>query len=169
MRAYAYQKISEQLAAIQDNGKRVVNHIDLWNEQVQFMSQEKPMRMPAVFMEFSPLAWRQHGDGVQRGTMEVRIHIVVGTLARSYDSSHNQDEAIKALAVADKIHAAMHMLDADFMSRPVRINSITDHNHEQIQHFIEVYQMNVVDISARPEYGEAMVNGLVVIPQEEEE
>lgn len=162
MRAYAYDKISEQLAALTSNNKKVVQHIDLWNEQVQYMAAEKPMRMPAVFLEFNPVAWKQHPDGLQRGTMEVRVHIVVGTLARSYDGSHNKAEAMQALGVADTIHNAMHKLEADFMSRPVRVSSLTDHNHAQVQHFIEVYQMNVVDVSGMKMYGEATVEVLKV-------
>ena len=59
MRRMLYLGLTERLKELkEENGNPVIRHIDLWNEQVEFIEQEEPFDTPAVFIEFRPVQWR---------------------------------------------------------------------------------------------------------------
>lgn len=58
MRKMLYLGLMQHLLELKDeNGEPVVRHIDLWNEQVEFIEQEEPFDTPAVFIELRPTSW----------------------------------------------------------------------------------------------------------------
>jgi hypothetical protein len=48
--------------------------IDLWNDQINQYRAEELTILPAVFVEFMPIAWRNIGR-IKHGTTTLRIHI----------------------------------------------------------------------------------------------
>lgn len=53
MRRMLYLGLTEALKELRDeSGQPLIRHIDLWNEQVEFIEQEEPFDTPAVFIEF---------------------------------------------------------------------------------------------------------------------
>lgn len=53
-----------------------VQHIDLWNHNVEFVEQEEGWARPAVFVEFGKIEWSPFQGGSQRGKGLVTIHLV---------------------------------------------------------------------------------------------
>ena len=51
-------------------------HIDLWNNNVQTLNGGAVWPLPAVFVEFEPIEWRQQNNGARRGDVAVRLHLV---------------------------------------------------------------------------------------------
>ena len=54
-----------------------VRHVDIWNHNVEFIEQEEPFPMPAVFVEFAPIEWRylKPGDNMH-ATAQLALHVV---------------------------------------------------------------------------------------------
>ena len=51
--------------SLYNNTKRVINlkvpevqHVDLYNENVEYVDEESPWERPAVFIEFDDIEWR---------------------------------------------------------------------------------------------------------------
>ena len=44
---------------VPEGAQRIINHIDLWNHNVEFIEQEENWSCPAVFVEFSPIEWNE--------------------------------------------------------------------------------------------------------------
>ncbi len=56
---------------------RAIKHIDLWNQNVEFIEQDTVWNRPAVFIEFEPISWKSIVPGVEyRAEARVRLHIV---------------------------------------------------------------------------------------------
>lgn len=69
MRRMLYLGLTEALKELKDDGGQpLIRHIDLWNEQVEFIEQEEPFDTPAVFIEFRPVQWRTLGGPPSRQT-----------------------------------------------------------------------------------------------------
>ena len=87
MRKELYDKIKQRLTLLcvnavgeyhiappdadDDLSNRAIKHIDLWNQNVEFIEQESAWERPAVFVEIEPVQWKSYsaGDRVpSRGT-----------------------------------------------------------------------------------------------------
>ena len=55
-----------------------VEHIDRWNQNVEFMEQDSPWPRPAVFVEFGTITWEPFKGvrGGQTGKGTVSLHLV---------------------------------------------------------------------------------------------
>lgn len=60
---------------------KAIKMLDLWNAQVDQLTQQQPFLTPAVFVEFQPIIWSKLGRGTQRAEVQIRMHIVSATLA----------------------------------------------------------------------------------------
>ena len=77
-----------------------VQHIDLWNHNVEFVEQEEGWARPAVFVEFGKIEWSPFQGGSQRGKGLVTIHLVTDWADGGHDAASpflmsNTDEPVK--------------------------------------------------------------------------
>lgn len=113
-----------------------IAHVDLWNENVAFLERERPWPMPAVFIEFAPIRWRALADGVEyRAEAEVRLHIV--SPWECLPEYHAQMAELFVLPTL--IHERLAGLGGDTFQALDLVESLTNHNHEEIVEQIEVY------------------------------
>lgn len=83
MRSFFYLQLQERLEQLPDRqGVPAVRTYDLWNEQVDFIEEEEPFDMPAVFLEFMPYKWTTLSGAVQQAAVTVRLHVVTPGKAR---------------------------------------------------------------------------------------
>lgn len=143
MRKIIYLAIIERLKAAGLN----IQHISLWNENITDLEQENGYGFPAVFVEFDPIKWEQRGGGVKSAPVTVRLHIVTETLADPSDGSQYQTEALEHFDTIDGIVYAVSGLAGDGFNRFQHIETIPDHNHDQIQHDVEVFTCEAKDFS----------------------
>lgn len=80
-----------------NNTKRVietkvpeVQHVDLYNENVEYVDEECPWERPAVFIEFGDIEWRPFtGTKLsQRGEGELRLHIVTDWAEGGFEAAY---------------------------------------------------------------------------------
>lgn len=111
-----------------------IKHVDLWNENVTFLTQEVPFLMPAVFVEFDSVEWLpsksfgEASDIKYRGQGSIRIHIVTDwTLG---DGCFDLSSSVEAL-----------ISGIDEIS--ILSTTETNHNHEEIVENIDTYSIRV--------------------------
>ena len=106
MRRMLYLGLTERLKELkEENGKPVIRHIDLWNEQVEFIEQEEPFDTPAVFIEFRPVQWRTMGGTTQQADVPFRLHVVTTWKGSARHGSHFQQDSLERFELLDKIDA----------------------------------------------------------------
>ena len=137
MRRMLYLGLTERLKELkEENGNPVIRHIDLWNEQVEFIEQEEPFDTPAVFIEFRPVQWRTMGGNAQQADVPFRLHVVTKWKGSAKDGSMFQEESLARFNLLDKIDA--HLFNffikngSDTVCMTRRTGSSTNHNHEEL-------------------------------------
>lgn len=125
MRKELFEAIKERLT---EKVPEVV-HIDLWNHNVEFIEQEDNWARPAVFIEFGAIDWALSKDSL-RGRGLVRIHIVT-------DWTEGGQEA--AFDLSGKVFAALNGLSGEAFNGMVLVETVTNHNHEEILESIDAY------------------------------
>ena len=135
-------------------GEPLFRHFDLWNQNVEFIEQETPFEMPAVFFEFVPIQWKTMGQQIQDADLTVRLHIVTewyGQTAK-YTPSQIRQQMLAYLNIPAMVVKALQGFSTPFTNGLMRTQSIINHNHERYVDSIEEYTCRVQDISAAPMY-----------------
>ena len=137
MRKLIYLSLIDRLKGLTDEtGQPEVKHIDLWNEQVEFIEQEEPFGTPAVFVEFRPVRWATLGGTVQQADVDIRLHIVTPWKGSAKDGSIFQQDALERFALLERIDRCLFNLQGAeggtsfCMTR--RTGSSTNHNHDEL-------------------------------------
>lgn len=125
-----------------------VRHISLWNENTTQLEAQNGFATPAVFVEFAPIQWAQLAQRAKGARVRVNLHIVTQTLADPADGSTFQDDALAALDTIDTIVSTVHGLSGEGFGKFLHVETVPDHNHEQLQHDVEGFVCEVTDTSA---------------------
>lgn len=135
IRKLIYDGICEQLKCIPE-----VKHIDLWNQNVQFIEQESPWQRPAIFVEFLPIKW---GANVPARSYHARVKIILHVVQdwqgdASPDSEFREDN-LSSFTLCEQLHKALSGLcGAGYQNFDLE-ESYSNHNHEDIIDSMEVY------------------------------
>lgn len=136
-----YNQLAAKLANVTDNeGNAVFRHIDLWNKQVQFLTQESPFDMPACFIAFAPINWQQLGQGSQQAEIDIALHIVTRWKTPTFYSGAYQAQGTAYLDIPDYVWAHLHRSRHETYGTLMRISSEVNHDHEEIVDSIENYR-----------------------------
>lgn len=126
-----------------------VKFIDLWNEHMADITGGSSWPMPAVFIEFEEIQWRQEGLNSRRADIGLRLHII--TQAVNTTSGHtdaNMQSALEYFDLIDRITASLQGLHGDNFSPWMLTSSATNHNHAELIESIERFIFNARDTSA---------------------
>ena len=138
MRKEIYKAICQRLKRV-DNG--AIQHIDLWNRNVEFIEQEDGWSRPAVFIEFGPIIWQPlTGGHVFRGDAVLKLHIVTDWKGSAADGSPYQDESLAYLELSQKIQQELMDMSGESYDSIRLTESHTNHDHEEIVESVEVYK-----------------------------
>jgi hypothetical protein len=140
-----YKAIADKLAALQnEEGEYILKHIDLWNQNVEFLEQEQPWNTPACFIEIPPFTWNQLGNKAQQADIVVRLHIVTRWAAPTIHDGEYTATGLHYLAIPDYIFDTLHGCQIDGMQTLQRTNSEPNHNHGEVIDSVEVYLTSVI-------------------------
>lgn len=149
MRANIYKALVDKLKAYTDaEENQVFKHFDLWNEQVDFIEDETPFEMPAVFIEFQTINWTDTMQNIQRAQFPIRLHVVTEWKGGTNDGSLYQEKSLERLNLVDGM--AAHFLNWRFsnkiteIQRMQRTASYTNHNHGEVVEDIEGFTCTVI-------------------------
>lgn len=85
--------------------------VDLWHEQVGFLTEELPFETPAVFIAFSTIENNDRGRLVQDCDTQVDMYLFFETFSDTYMGSANQDRVLDFLNALTRLHALFHGKD----------------------------------------------------------
>jgi hypothetical protein len=140
MIAELYDKIT---TALRETGAGLIRHIDLWNQNVEFIDQDDPWDRPAVFVEFGEIRWDplKGPVGVMRGKGEVLLHIVTDWKGSAAEGSPARDETLADYELANLIYEKMTGLQGTTFRNVNLSRTLINHNHQEILENIEVYNV----------------------------
>ena len=119
----------------------LIAHIDLWNQNVEFVEEDEAWARPAVFIEFGEITWDPYKgpDNGMKGTGEVRFHVVTEWKGSAADGSMYKDETLKDYDIPSAINTSLIGLGgAQFRNlKPSR--TLVNHNHQELLENIEIY------------------------------
>lgn len=93
-------KIKDKLTDIQ--------WVDLWHEQVSYLTEELPFPTPAVFIAFNTNNCDDKGLLIQDVETQIDFYLYYETFSDSYQGSYNKASAIDFLKTLTKIHTLFH-------------------------------------------------------------
>lgn len=136
IRKEMYKLLVTELKKIEE-----IKHIDLWNHNVEFIEDETVWARPAVFIEFAPILYTPiaHEAEYRVNDLIVRLHVVTDWKgAYSVDTGFNE-EALEVFDLCEKIHKQLLTVKSGAFKELDRVESCTNHNHEDIIDNIEEY------------------------------
>lgn len=152
MRKQIYQAICDRLAECTPD----VAFIDLWNNNIATLNGGKVWPVPAVFVEFETIEWRQMNRGARRGDVAVRLHIITRTVATNGSKDKRQESALAYFDLIDRINAAMQKLSGENFAGFMLTASATNHDHAELIESVERYVTSAQDITAMPQNAKAV-------------
>lgn len=125
-----------------------VEFVDLWNNDGSHFSGGAVYPLPAVFVEFEAIDWKQQGRGARRGSLALRLHVLTRAVPTHGHKDPRIPEAFEVFDLLDRINAAMQGLRGDNFSGFMLTTSATNHEHAEIWENVERYICGVQDITA---------------------
>ncbi|MDY0200987.1 MAG: hypothetical protein RBR40_08365 [Tenuifilaceae bacterium] len=127
--------------------KTVIQHFDLWNQQLDWLDEEQPFTTPAVFIEFLPIQWRHQSRGTRDATLSINLHIVTRRNIPTRADQQYTTEALGFLELLDAVNLCLHGHKGENFSALTGQTSTTDNNFDELMHSIEQYTAYIVDHS----------------------
>ena len=115
-----------------------VKHIDLWNQNVEFIEEETAWERPAVFVEFGPIVWTPLTGGGLMGQGQVRVHVVTDWNEGGQDASWY---------LSNKIDRALSRSFGDRFKVMALVETDTNHNHEELLESIDTFDVRYYNLS----------------------
>lgn len=128
-------------AALLEVGDGLIRHVDLWNQNVEFIEEDAPWDRPAVFIEFGEIMWGPYKGPVNglTGKGEVLLHIVTDWKGSAAEGSPYQAETLADYELTNRIFDRISGLRGISFRNLILTRTMTNHNHQELLENIEVY------------------------------
>lgn len=144
MRKLIFTAIAEKLLTVPG-----ITYVDLWNDNGSHFAGGAVYPLPAVFIEFDTIDWRQQNNAARRADINVRLHILNRATAGLHGSQDPaMAEALKRFDLLNSINAAMQGLRGDNFAGFMHTISATNHAHAEIIEDVECFRTSVQDLTA---------------------
>jgi hypothetical protein len=152
MRKQLYLAVVERLKTLTDD--YAVKHFDVWNNNLMYVEENEAFNTPAVFVEFEPINWRQHLQGVREADVRFNLHIVTRRNMPTSNELNYAEESLAFFDLLEAINTCLHGLtqvsDSGVIDALTSVSSTTDNDYDELRHDIEAYSCHVTDLSALP-------------------
>lgn len=112
-----------------------VNHIEIWNQQIENENIEKPFKYPALFIEFNSINYRSEAYGIQKADIEFTVHCCFSQLVRDLD----------LLDIVESVGVALHNFNGDYFADITRSDVEQDTNHDRVQDWTITFNTTATD------------------------
>lgn len=99
-----------------------IKWIDLWHNQVNFLTEEHPFPTPAVFLSYRTLSTEDTAKKVQKVNLQVDCYLYYETFADTYRESFNQESSLDFINLMDALNAIFHGTDGKNYSSMRRLS-----------------------------------------------
>ena len=145
-----YKEITDRVK----NNLPDVRWVDLWHEQINYLTEELPFLTPAVFVGFGT---READDAGL--TVQVDLRLFYETFSDTYDGSANQDKALAFLDRLTELHALFHGKSGRYFTEMRRIDMSREESGDAGNLYRISFECLVTDYSAQVLFTEADMNG----------
>ena len=135
-----YTAIAAALKEVEDG---IIQYVDLWNQNVEFIEEDEAWDRPAVFVEFGEILWESYKgpSNVMIGKGEVLLHIVTDWKGSAADGSPYQVETLVDYELSNMIYERLRGLHGVTFRNLLLSRTLTNHNHQELLENIEVYKV----------------------------
>jgi hypothetical protein len=154
----AYKEIAERI----NNNIPEIKWIDLWHEQVSYLTEELPFPTPATFLAFNISDIDDLGLLVQNCNMQVDMYLFFETFGDTFHGSYNQDSATEYLGILTKLHTCFHGVSGITFQSMRRVDMRREESGGAGNLYRISFACNVEDASAKVEHDKKTVNELAI-------
>lgn len=144
------QRINEKIPEIE--------WVDLWHEQVAYLTEDLPFPTPAVFIGFVTNQCNDAGQLIQECDLEIDFYLFFETFSDTYQGAYNQSSAIDYLRLLTKLHACFHGISGDSFQTMRRVDMRREDSGNAGNLYRISFNCNVEDASAQVEFDQNAVN-----------
>ncbi len=134
----------------------LANWVDLWHNQINFLTEEHPFPVPAVFIAFRIRDVENTGENVQQANLQVDFYYFFETFADTFDGSFNQADALDYLNGLTTLHRLFHGSEGNTYGNMQRIAMMPVDTGSAGNLYRISFVCNVVDISAEKQMDTAV-------------
>lgn len=132
-----------------------IRFVDLWHEQVSFLTEELPFDTPAVFVGFSTMNIEDRGLLVQDCDVQIDMYLFFETFSDTYQGSKTQGRALDFLNSLTRLHALFHGKGGDNYNPMRRVFMGREQSGGAGNLYRVSFQCNIIDYSAQHIYTES--------------
>jgi hypothetical protein len=158
-----YKEIAEKITANLPG----IRWIDLWHEQVSYLTEELPFPTPAVFIDFNTREANDTGLLVQELLVQVDLRLFYETFSDSYDGSYNRAGALEVLDRLSELHALFHGKHGEYYSEMRRIDMGREESGGAGNLYRISFECIVCDYAAKELFNEVQMPDRDVEPEKE--
>lgn len=146
-----WKDIYLELCELLKSKVEAIKWLDLWHNQISFLSTEHPFPAPAVFLDFNSQKMDDLGVDVQHVTLQVTVYLYYETFADTFKGSYNQESALAFLDILTEINKVLHASSGKHFGEMRRTAFLPVDTGDAGNTYKLVYVCNCVDYSASKE------------------
>lgn len=131
-----------------------IEWVDLWHDQISYLTEELPFSTPALFIGFSTIAIDDRGLLAQDCDVQIDIYLFYETFSDTYLGSYNKDRALDYLNTLTRLHALFHGRSGTNYSEMRRVDIRREESGGAGNLYRISFQCKVIDYSAQVLYDE---------------
>ncbi len=136
--------------------------IDLWHEQISYLTEELPFPAPAVFIGFSTNRCDDMGLLTQECDTQMDLYLFYETFSDTYAGSLNQDSALEFLRMLTKLHTCFHGVSGENFQTMRRVDQRREDSGDAGNLYRISFNFNIIDASAQAEFDKNEVSDIVL-------
>ena len=157
-----YLELAEKISEKRPN----IQWVDLWHEQVNYLSTEHPFPTPAVFIAFNMLSAENQSLLAQNCDTQIDFYLYYETFDDTYSGSYNQESALDFLRELTEIHKLFHGTTGTHYNEMQRTTITSIESGDAGNLYRISFACNVYDDSAVKQYIDKEVNDIDIIRED---
>jgi hypothetical protein len=139
-----------------------VKWVDLWHEQISYLTEELPFPTPAVFIGLTTNKCDDYSLLIQECDIQVDFYLFFETFSDTYRGAYNQSSAIDFLRLLTKLHTTFHGVSGTNFQTMRRVDMRREDSGGAGNLYRISFSFNTVDASAQKEYDATEVNEISI-------
>ena len=157
-----YQELAQKIS---NNLSTHIKWIDLWHDQIAYLTTELPFPSPAVFIGFNTKSITDKSILIQDINLQIDFYLFYETFSDTYQGAYNQQSALDFMRILTLIHQLFHGQSG------VNYSNLTRSDLKRVESggagnlYVISFDTVVEDASAVVQYNQQQVNQVQVTPQ----
>ena len=135
-----------------------IQWVDLWHDQISYLTDELPFPVPALFFAFRTLEIKDKGLRAQDCDTQIDMYLYYETFSDTYDGAYNQASALDFLSTLTEVHKVFHGKSGANHGTMRRVHVGSEESGGSGNLYRISFQCLIFDNSAQKEYELQRVN-----------